>query len=160
VVILGAALLHSRLTRDAPADIIAELTAEHARAVGEAHIASSDHAGVATWLARHVHFGAQVPVLPGATLRGARISVFDGRPSAVLEYDVAGTAMSYFMIPNERGSADASSAVRFDQTARAGYRVISWREPGLLHAMVGNLSPPQLLALAKACVEQARRGVA
>jgi anti-sigma factor RsiW len=78
----------------------------------------------------------------------------------VLEYDVDGTAMSYFVIPNEPRSPDARSPMRFDQTVRAGYQVVSWRDAGLLHAMVGILSPSQLVTLAKACVEQAGRAVA
>jgi anti-sigma factor RsiW len=159
LVMVGTTLLAGRLTRQPPADAIAALAEDHARAVGEAHLASTDPSKVKEWLARHVHFGMQVPVLPGASLRGARISAFDGRPSAVLEYDVNGTAMSYFVIPNEPRSSDARRAMRFDQTARAGYQVVSWREPGLLHAMVGNLSPSQLVALAKACVEQVERAV-
>ena len=158
LVILGATLLAGRLTRQSPADTIAALAEDHARAVGEAHIASRDPAEVATWLGGRVHFAMQVPVLPGASLRGARISVFDGRRSAVLEYDVEGTAMSYFVIPNE--TLDSRSPMRFDQTARAGYQVVSWREPGLFHAMVGNLPASQLVSLAKACVEQAGRAVA
>lgn len=160
LVALGATVLADRLTRHPPADTIAALAEEHARAIGEAHLASTDPSEVEAWLARHVHFGMQVPVLPGASLRGARISVFDGRRSAVLEYEVDGTATSYFVIPNEPGSPGPRGPMRFDHTARAGYHVVSWREPGLLHAMVGNLSPSQLLTLAKACVEQAGRGVA
>jgi anti-sigma factor RsiW len=160
LVVVGATRLADRLTRQPPPDAIAALAEDHARAVGEAHIASTDPAEVAKWVAGRVHFAMQVPVLPGASLRGARISVFDGRRSAVLEYDVKGTAMSYFVMPNERRTPDAHSPLRFDQTARAGYQVVTWREPGLLHAMVGNLSPSQLMMLAKACVEQAGRAVA
>jgi anti-sigma factor RsiW len=157
---LGATLLVGRLTRQAPGDAIAALAEDHARAVGEAHITSADPIKVANWVSGHVHFGMQVPILPGASLRGARISVFDGRRSAVLEYEVDGVAMSYFVIPNDAKSAPGGSAMRFDRTVRAGYQVVSWREPGLLHAMVGNLSAAQLVTLAKACVEQAGRPAA
>jgi anti-sigma factor RsiW len=160
LVILGTTLLADRLTRRPPADAIAALAEDHARAVGEAHLASTDPSEVKDWLARHVQFGMQVPVLPGASLRGARISVVDGRRSAVLEYDVEGTAMSYFVIPNESRSPAARRLARFDQTVRAGYQVVSWHEPGLLHAMVGNLSASQLAILARACVEKAGRAVA
>jgi anti-sigma factor RsiW len=156
---LGTALLTDRLTRQPSADPIAALAEDHARSVGEAHIASTDPVQVANWVVGQVHFGMQVPVLPGASLRGARISVFDGRRGAVLEYDVDGTPMSYFVIPNE-SAPDGRRPMRFDQAAHAGYQIVSWREPGLLHAMVGNLSPSQIVSLAKACVEQAGRTVA
>jgi anti-sigma factor RsiW len=149
-----------RLTRDAPVDPIAVLAEDHARAVGEARLASSRPSEVANWLARQVHFAMLVPILPGASLRGARISVLDGRRAAIVEYDVDGTALSYFVVPNESPSFDAGTPMRFEHTARMGYHVISWREPGLLHAMVGNLPEAQLMTFAKACVEQAGRDVA
>ena len=160
VVILGATLLGHRLTRQHAVDTIAALAEEHARGFGETRIVSADPSKVEAWLSGQVHFGVRVPSLPGASLRGARISVFDGRRGAVMEYDVAGTPMSYFVIPNEPEVPVARESMRFDHAARAGYQVVSWREPGLLHAMVGTLSPSQLLTLAKACVEQFGGGVA
>jgi anti-sigma factor RsiW len=160
LVTLGGAFLVDRLTRHPSGDASAALAEDHARAIGQAHMASTDPTEVENWLAGQVHFAMQVPVLPGASLRGARIGVFDGRRGAVMEYDVDGTAVSYFVVPNELGSPDARSPMRFDHTTRAGYHVVSWREPGLLHAMVGNLSASQLVTLAEACVEQAGRTVA
>jgi hypothetical protein len=160
LVVLAAAYLGHRLTREPRSDTIAALTEDHARAVGEARIASTDRTEVARWVTGHVHFAVLVPDLPGVSLRGARISVFDGRRSAVLEYDVRGIAMSYFMVPSDDGVADARRPMRFDHTRHARYQVVSWREPGLLHAMVGNVPPTHLLRLAKACVEQAGRAAA
>jgi anti-sigma factor RsiW len=159
LITLGGTFLADGLTRHPSDDAIAALAEDHARAVGEAHIASTDPAEVETWVAAQVHFAMQVPVLPGATLRGARVSVFDGRRGAVVEYDVDGTRLSYFVVPNGPVTSDASSPMRFDRTARTGYHVVSWREPGLLHAMVGNLSASQLETFARACVEQAGRAV-
>jgi anti-sigma factor RsiW len=158
-VTVGAPRLFDHLTGEPQSDGFTALAEDHARAVGEVHIASTDPAEVATWVGGQVHFAVQVPGLPGASLRGARMSVFDGRRSAVLEYDVNGIAMSYFVIPND-DAPDPRGPMRFDRTARAGYQVVSWTEPGLLHAMVGNLSSSQLLTLAKACVEQAGRSAA
>jgi hypothetical protein len=158
--VLGAAYLAHRLTREPRSDAIAALTEDHARAVGEARIASTDRTEVGRWVTGHVNFAVLVPDLPDASLRGARISVFDGRRSAVLEYDVGGIAMSYFVVPRDDGVADAHRPIRFDHTRHARYQVVSWREPGLLHAMVGNVPPTHLLRLAKACVEQAGRSAA
>ena len=38
---------------------------------------------------------------------------------------------------------------------RAGYRVVAWREPGLMHALVGNLPEATLVALARLCIQKA-----
>lgn len=160
LIIMGGTFLADRLTRHPAADAIAVLAEDHARAVGEAHIASADPADVETWVAAQVHFAMQVPVLPGADLRGARVGVFDGRRGAVVEYDVDGTRLSYFVVPNGPATSGASRPMRFDRSARTGYHVVSWHEPGLLHAMVSNLPASQLETFAKACVEQAGRAVA
>ncbi|MGH7718662.1 MAG: anti-sigma factor family protein [Gemmatimonadaceae bacterium] len=158
VVALGSALTAGRLLRDAQADPISAMAEDHATALGGARVASGDPAAVTRWLAGQVHFAVYVPVLPGAQLRGARICMMDGRRGAVVEYEVDGVAVSYFVIPN--GAADGGEPARFDHARRAGYDVVSWREPGLLHAMVGSVPRSRLVALARACVEQAGRAVA
>ncbi|MFN2566949.1 MAG: hypothetical protein ABR499_18280 [Gemmatimonadaceae bacterium] len=157
---LAGALTVDQLLRDAPADPITAIAGDHAKTLGETHIASSDPAEVTRWLAGHVHFAVHVPVLPGAELRGARVCVLDGRRGAVVEYEVDDAAVSYFVVPDRAELADAGGPPRFDRTKRAGYHIVSWREPGLLHAMVGNLPESRLVTLAKTCVEQARRAVA
>jgi anti-sigma factor RsiW len=157
---LASSLTLGRLLRDGPADPITAIVEDHAKALGESHIVSGDPAEIARWLAGQLHFAMYVPVLAGAELRGARLCVLDGRRGAVVEYDVDGVAVSYFVVPHRAEPADDASPGRFDRTRRAGYQVVSWREPGLLHAMVGNLPESRLTGFAKACVEQARRAVA
>jgi anti-sigma factor RsiW len=164
LVALAGALTANHLRRDGHVDLISAIAEDHARALGDTHIASADAAEVTRWLERRVHFAMHVPALPGARLLGARLCVMDGRRGAVVEYGVNGVAVSYFVVPfavPEEGAppADAGPA-RFDRATRAGYAVVSWREPGLLHAMVGNLPESQLTTLARACVEQARRAMA
>ncbi len=150
----GAAV--ERLLRDAPANPISAIVQEHARALADTRLASGDEAEVTRWIGAQVDFAMYVPSLPGARLVGARLCVIDGRRGAVIDYDVNGVPVSYFVVPEGTGSADASRPARFDSAVRAGYRVVSWRAPGLLHAMVGNLPEGRLAALAKVCVQQAR----
>jgi anti-sigma factor RsiW len=157
---LVGALTADRLLRDAPADPVTAIVEDHAKALGESHIASGDPAEITRWLAGQVHFAMYVPVLSGAKLRGARLCVLDGRRGAAVEYDADGVAVSYFVVPYGAEPAGDATPGRFDRTRRAGYQVVSWREPGLLHAMVGNLPESRLAAFAKACVDQARRTVA
>jgi anti-sigma factor RsiW len=160
VVSLAGALTVNRVMRGARADPITAIAEDHAKALGQTHIASEDPAEITRWLAGQVHFAMHVPVLPEAKLRGARLCVLDGRRGAVVEYEVDGVAVSYFVVPDEAEPAGHGVTARFDGTKRAGYHVVSWREPGLLHAMVGNLPESRLATLAKACVEQAQRTVA
>lgn len=159
MVVLAGALGADRLLREARLDPIAAIAEDHGRAKGETRIASVDPTEVTRWLSGQVHFAMHVPVLPGARLRGARLCEMDGRRGAVVEYEVSGVAVSYFVVPDGDRSAN-SGATRFDGDTRAGYHVVSWREPGLLHAMVGDLPESRLATLAKACVEQAHRAVA
>jgi hypothetical protein len=157
---LAGSLTVGRLLRDAPTDPITAIAEDHARALGETQIASTDPAEIARWLAAQVHFAMHVPVLPGARLRGARLCVMDGRRGAVVEYELDGVAVSYFVVPDATAPAGGGTPVRFERTKRAGYHVVAWREPGLLHAMVGDLPESRLTPLAKACIDQARRAVA
>ena len=162
VLLIGLAGVVSidRVLRGTRADPITAIVEDHARALSETHVASGDPAEITRWLAGQVHFAVYVPVLPGAKLRGGRLCVLDGRRGAVVEYEVDGVAVSYFVMPYETEKAGPSTRARFDGTNRAGYSVVVWREPGLLHAMVGNLPESLLATFAKACVDQARRTVA
>jgi anti-sigma factor RsiW len=157
---LAGALTADRLLRHASTDPITAIVEDHAKTLGEFRIASGDPAEVTRWLAGQVHFAVYVPVLTGAELRGARLCVLDGRRGAVVEYDVDGVAVSYFVVPYGAQPAGDATPGRFDHTRRSGYQVVSWREPGLVHAMVGNLPESRLETFAKACVAQARRAVA
>jgi anti-sigma factor RsiW len=156
---LAGSLTVDRVLRGRHADAITAIVEDHANALGETHIASGDRAEITRWLAGQVHFAVYVPVLPGAKLRGARLCVLDGRRGAVVEYDVDGVRVSYFVVPYGMERAGDGTRERFDGTKRAGYHVVAWREPGLLHAMVGNLPESRLATFARACVDQARRAV-
>ena len=161
LVVFGGLSLSGRLSRSGRSpDPITALAEDHMRARSDAGIASSDAAEVARWLAGQLDFAMHVPVLPDASIRGARLCHMDGRRGAVVEYQVGDKVVSYFVVPDGSGSVDEGRPSGFDRATRAGYHVVSWREPGLLHAMVGNLPESQLATLAKACVEQAQRAVA
>jgi anti-sigma factor RsiW len=163
LVFLGGTLAVDHVLRHRTLDPMSALADDHARALGDAHIASADPAAVSRWLAGQVHFAMLVPALPNGRLLGARLRVMDGRRGAAVQYEVNGVAVTYFVIPVGSGGEQPSpgtGAGRFERLTRAGYRVVAWREPGLLHAMVGSLSESQLATLAEACIKQARGTVA
>ncbi|MGH7710953.1 MAG: anti-sigma factor family protein [Gemmatimonadaceae bacterium] len=161
--ILGGTLAVDHVLRHGTVDPMSALADDHARALGDAHIASADPVSVARWLAGQVHFAMLVPALPNARLLGARLRVMDGRRGAAVQYEVNGVAVTYFVVPVGSDAAQQSigtGADRFERLTRTGYRVVAWREPGLLHAMIGSLPDSQLATLAEACIKQARGAVA
>lgn len=163
LVVLGGALTVDHLMRHAVVDPMLALAEDHVRALSDARLASTDTAAVRRWLTGQVHFAVYLPVLPNARLLGARLRMMDGQRGAALEYEVNGVSVSYFVVPDGRDGDVPPSAAgreRFERSTRAGYRIVAWREPGLLHAMVGFLSESQLATLAVACIKQARGAAA
>jgi anti-sigma factor RsiW len=164
VVALGAAvggiLFPERTTRSGEApSVIAALAEDHARAMSDARIASRDASEIARWLAARLPFAVHVPDLAEAELRGARLCLMDGRRGAVIEYRVGGEPLSYFVLPDARVPA-APTEIRFEHTARIGYGIVWWREPGLMHAMVGRLPTSRLEHFARLCVKQMQTALA
>ena len=135
-------------------DPFAPLAAEHAHADGGDGIESSDPSTVSAWLASRVTFAARVPRFDNATLEGARLCMSQCGQGVVMHYRLTAGMVSYYVVPQEDIASDPTPFGEFDRATRSGYRVVSWREPGLLHVMVGNVSDPLLTDLAHACRTQ------
>ena len=132
-------------------DPIAGLAEDHMRATRGEGLVSSDSAVVAGWLASRLPFAMDVPRLPSLELRGARLCLMDGRRGGVVEYSAAGRLVSYFVVPSwPAGRAPARGEVHV--TSRQGFHVAAWQEPGLVHALVGDLPEATLAELARLCM--------
>ena len=131
------------------------LAAEHAKAMGGDRLASSDPAEVERWLAARVPFAVFVPEFTGARLDGARICLTESGRGAVVEYVVGDRRLSYFILPAPSGALPQPRELV--QVAESGYRMVLWRDSGLVHGLVGALSDEQLARLAHECMEQAMR---
>jgi hypothetical protein len=154
LVIVGLATADWRAHRDDSADILAALADDHMRAIGGGGVASEDTAAVADWLRARLQFAVHVPVIPDLRLRGGRLCLMDGRRGAVVEYrTAAGEPVSYYMVPATEGGA-APGGTELRRASRAGYHVVGWTEPGLLHALVANLPESRLLELARLCMKE------
>lgn len=137
----------------APRSMIPVLAEEHGRALGEAGIRSSDPSEISRWLGDRLSFAAHVPVFSEALVRGARILEVGRRHGVLVEYALGDDLVSYFVVAGYQSvgtPADLSLRVAIWN----GYRVVSWTEPGLLHAFVGNVSESKLRMLARKCIEQ------
>ena len=132
--------------------MLATLTEDHVRSLHDTRIDSGSPQEVARWLAEQLHFSVDVPVLPNTRLHGARLCVADGRLGAVVEYQSGTDLVSYFVIP-ESSSSDVKGSTHISYASRDGYHVVSWREPGYLHAMVGSIPERRLADLAHACIK-------
>ena len=153
--VVAIAWISSPLWRyTASENAITTLVEDHMRALKGEGIASSDSATVAAWLARRLPFAMHLPLFPDSELRGARLCLMDGRTGAAVEYRVDGQAVSYYVMP-EPTTEVAERAQTFRYASHAGYRVVVWHEPGLMHALVASLPKARLAALARYCIERA-----
>ncbi len=138
---------------DAPS-LIPALAEEHSRALGEPGIRSSDPSEISQWLKGRLSFAIRVPVFAEASLRGARVVELGKRRGVLVEYAMGDDAVSYFVVAASQ-ALRTPSRPRLEQAVWDGYHVVSWTEPGLLHAFVGNVSERALTLLARKCIEQA-----
>ncbi|MFL5495322.1 MAG: hypothetical protein ACJ8DC_13135 [Gemmatimonadales bacterium] len=153
LVLIGLATADWRAHRAGPPDTLAALADDHMRAIGGDGVTSADTAVVAEWLRARLAFAVHVPVMPDLQLRGARLCLMDGRRGAVVEYrTAAGEPVSYYVVP---APEERAATVGFDvqRASRAGYHVVGWTEPGLLHALVANLPESRLVELARLCMK-------
>ncbi|HXG70706.1 MAG TPA: hypothetical protein VNJ04_08860 [Gemmatimonadaceae bacterium] len=137
----------------APRTLMPILVEEHARALGEAGIRSSNPSEIARWLNGRLSFAMQVPIFAEASLRGARVVEVEERRGALIEYELGKDLVSYFVVAGY-ARVRTPSAPSLVETVWDGYHVVSWTEPGRLHAFVGNVSESKLRLLAVKCIEQ------
>jgi hypothetical protein len=138
----------------ARSDPLAGFAEDHIRATRGDGIVSGDSAVVARWLASRLPFAMDVPSLPNLELRGARLCIMDGRRGGVVEYSAEGRSVSYFVVPVWPAPATPPRPGELRLVSREGYHVAAWGEPGLVHALVGDLPEAALVQLARLCMRQ------
>ncbi|CAN5292009.1 hypothetical protein BH23GEM2_BH23GEM2_15980 [soil metagenome] len=132
---------------------LAVLAADHARAAADERLESGDAREVEEWLTSRVGYGVFVPTLQAARLVGGRVAETGLGRSAVIEYEANGRRVSYFIV-EATGAAGATGTGTVQLAAVKGYTIARWRDRGLLHAFVGNLSAAELQKMAHECIEQ------
>ena len=153
---VGLATADWRARHATSADTLSALAEDHMRAVGGEGVTSTDTAMVSTWLRARLPFAVHVPVMPGLQLRGARLCLMDERRGGVVEYRTpAGEPVSYYVVPVPDGRPAATPG-DLQRASLAGYHMVGWSEPGLLHALVGSLPESRLVELARLCMKQIR----
>ncbi|CAN5788909.1 hypothetical protein BH20GEM1_BH20GEM1_05300 [soil metagenome] len=153
VVLVGAVVLLRPSSPGAP--LVSMLAGEHAKALGGDRLSSSDPGEVERWLAARVSFAVDVPEFTGARLTGARICLTESGRGAVVEYAIGDRTLSYFVLPATEYALPIGAGLT--RAAESGYRMVLWRDTGLVHALVGAIGQEELDRLARECIEEAMR---
>ena len=118
------------------------------RAVGQDHITTSDPDEIARFLARELGIQLLPMQVPGLELEGAEICLLEGRRGAMIVYKQHGAAISHYVVPRE-GAQPREPALSMDCCEQtSGMPVVTWATRQLEQALVGEISPEQLLRLA------------
>lgn len=156
LLVIGIATADWYVHRAKATQPLVALADDHMRALGGERVFSSDTGVVSRWLRARLPFPVPIPLMPGLELRGARLWVADLRRGAVVEYRTpAGEAVSYYVVPVP-DSRPMMPAGALQRASRAGYHVVAWSEPGLLHALVASLPESRLVDLARLCMKEMR----
>jgi len=156
LVILAAGVWRLSSVRAGPADIAARLADDHRRVLHGDGITSADSVVVAQWLSGRVGFAVRVPAFTNGQLVGARVADVNGLRGAVLAYRVDGRDVSYYIMPVP-GATTGGELPRIPMvqvSSWSGFRIAAWSEPGLTHALVGDLPGARLSGLAHECIRQ------
>ena len=153
LLVVGLSLLGYLVVRSgAPVrpDALGSIAADQLRSQKGAGLVSSDSVEVAHWLAERLPFAVQIPLFPEARLTGARLLVENREAGAVVEYDIQGRHLTYYILPGPGAGVQREIGL----ISRDGYRVASWYDAGLTHALVATLPGPKLVELARYCIHQ------
>ena len=146
-----------RAPRDSTArsEVVSALADDHGRSMRGDGIRSPNATEVAAWIRARLPFAVDVPVFDDAELRSARLGNVTGHQAAVIEYDLKGRTVSYFVFDAGPGERNGPVGELSHATDR-GYQIVMWREPDLIHALVGAVPRSRLDELARMCIAQSR----
>ena len=117
------------------------------RAVGQDHITTSDPDEIARFLARELGMRLRPIQFEGLVLEGAEICLLEGRRGAMIVYKKNGAMISHYLVPRE-GAQPREPALSMDCCgATSEAPVVTWSTRQLEQALVGEISPEQLLSL-------------
>jgi anti-sigma factor RsiW len=118
------------------------------RAVGQDHITTSDPDEIGRFLTRELGMRLRPIQLEGLVLEGAEICLLEGRRGAMIVYRKNGAMISHYLVPRE-GAQLREPALSMDCCgATSKTPVVTWSTHQLEQALVGEISPEQLLSLA------------
>lgn len=119
------------------------------RAVGEDHLTTSNPSEVSRFLVRELGMSLTPLHVDGLELEGVEICLLEGRRGAMIMYRKNGRSVAHYLVPKE-GTRSRPPVLSPRLLNRPGTSpgVVTWASPSVEQALVGELSPPQLLQLA------------
>jgi len=137
---IGLTLAVQRWQAAAP-DLTAELVSAHVRAlqVGPLfEVASSNRHQVKPWFQGRLDYAPTVlDEIPGFTLLGGRVQTLQGRPTAVLAFQLRLHKIDVFVWPAERAWAPQRSQLR-------GFNLVRWSDGAMQYWVVSDLDGGEL----------------
>ncbi len=121
------------------------------RAVGEDHIETSDPEEVTRFLVRELGRSLTPIQAEGLVLAGAEICLLEGRRGAMILYKQDGRVISHYIVPADGARPREPQPARplAGVDGEGGPSVVTWANASTEQALVGAISPDQLLALAR-----------
>lgn len=141
--------------RDRP--ILSKIVQDHIRYLNHPdRQTGGDVSRLKPYVQAYVDFPFELPNLPESRLTGVRRCFLGDRRAVLAFYDTSAGPASYFIVPADKlrlPGRRCANDVRLFCAAIHGYRVVSWEEAGLLHALVGP-DEAAILDMARACTEK------
>jgi hypothetical protein len=119
------------------------------RAVGQDRIETSDPTAVRRFLERELGLTFDPIRLAGLALERAEICLRDGRRGAMIVYEADGVPVSHYIVPRHDVGARAPDLSPRREGSTAEMPVVTWATSDAEQALVGGLSPEQLLEIAE-----------
>jgi anti-sigma factor RsiW len=134
--------------------LVEEAVAAHARSLQPGHaidVPSSDQHTVKPWFEGKVGFAVPVRdyAAAGFELKGGRLDYLDGRPAAAVVYGRGKHVLNLFVL-DAKGARDAPPR----REDLRGFTCWRWTSAGLRYLLVGDVSEPEMGALARLAAEQ------
>jgi anti-sigma factor RsiW len=148
-ILFGASLAPTLQAPSAAEQLVAEVTAGHARSLLADHlfdVASTDRHTVKPWFQGRVDFSPPVPDLKdhGFELAGGRLEFLDGRPAAALVYRRRQHIINLIVWPAASGRNE-----NLESLSRRGYNLAHWTGSGLTFWAVSELNAEELQQFAR-----------
>jgi len=156
VLLIAVSVWRVSSARPEKATIASLLADDHRRAFQTDGIESEKLPVVTQWLSSRVGFAVHAATFTNGRLVGARLAEVNGQRGAVLVYRIDGQPVSYYILPasDEARSNQITGELAIRLFQWRGFHVAAWEEPGLSHALVGDLPQARLAVLARECITQ------
>ncbi len=144
VVLLAAAAI---VRMSAPGDIREAYAQDYLnRAVQDHAIHSPDPAAVSRFFLQEMGVGVRPVTLVEGRMTRAMVCLLADRQAAMVEYAIGEHTIAHYRVPTRDAPVGETE---FRSSSERGISIVSWRDAVFEHALVGDLPPQTLTALAR-----------